>query len=537
MFEGRKISALSRAGRSLVLLLLVVSFLGVVEIGAAQNTTSQPNKARSVVGYAATTPSNAARSANPSVSPSNPILNTGNVGGSGVSAAKTMPRMRGTTNKQRKAAAAHAAISRATSKKVAARSMGLNAKGNAVVGIPGAGSGVMPDKGAFYFSGLYPNYANSPLPNPNDTVNCSAPNYCGIRKFVDQLSTPGGAPTKTLGQTMPIAVPDTTTYPGSDYYEIELGQYAEKLHSDLPPTMLRGYRQTNISPAMPFHYLGPLIIATGGDVAHARPVRVKFTNKLGSVTDTTLATTGKLFVPEDNSVMGSGLGLAKGSAAYLDNRATIHLHGGNTPWISDGTPHQWTVPAVDSGTLYPRGDSVKFVPDMYFVGGVVVPQCSATVVANCSGPNNAATLPVNATNDPGPGSLSFYYTNQQSARLMFYHDHAYGTTRLNVYIGEAAGYLIQDQAELDLINGTNVSGIFATIPPKSIPAIEIPLVIQDKTFVPPSFAAGTTIYNVNLLESGEGYTTAAVSFTGGCAVEPTATASVGLMVDPFGQFI
>ncbi len=25
---------------------------------------------------------------------------------------------------------------------------------------------------------------------------------------------------------------------------------------------------------------------------------------------------------------------------------------------------------------------------------------------------------------------------------MFYHDHAYGITRLNVYAGEAAGYLI-----------------------------------------------------------------------------------------------
>ena len=44
--------------------------------------------------------------------------------------------------------------------------------------------------------------------------------------------------------------------------------------------------------------------------------------------------------------------------------------------------------------------------------------------------------------DPGPGAMTFYYTNQQSARLMFYHDHAYGITRLNVYAGEAAGYLI-----------------------------------------------------------------------------------------------
>ena len=28
--------------------------------------------------------------------------------------------------------------------------------------------------------------------------------------------------------------------------------------------------------------------------------------------------------------------------------------------------------------------------------------------------------------------MTFYYTNQQSARLMSYHDHSWGITRLNV---------------------------------------------------------------------------------------------------------
>ena len=39
--------------------------------------------------------------------------------------------------------------------------------------------------------------------------------------------------------------------------------------------------------------------------------------------------------------------------------------------------------------------------------------------------------------------MTFFYTNQQSNRLMFYHDHALGITRLNVYAGEAAGYLLR----------------------------------------------------------------------------------------------
>src|ERR1700694_92441 len=208
MSGNRKISALSQVGRSLVLL-FVISFLSSVEIGTAQNTAIQPNKVTSATSVTAT----------------NPILTTGNIVGSGTSAKSAMPRMRGTTNAQRTAAAANLAIMRSRSKAAAARAMGLKSKGNAIVGLPGVGSGVLPDRGAFYFSGLYPNYANSPLPNPNDTVNCPPPNFCGIRKFVDQLSIPGGAPTPTLGQTIPVAVPDTTTFPGADYYEIELGQY------------------------------------------------------------------------------------------------------------------------------------------------------------------------------------------------------------------------------------------------------------------------------------------------------------------------
>ncbi len=51
---------------------------------------------------------------------------------------------------------------------------------------------------------------------------------------------------------------------------------------------------------------------------------------------------------------------------FKDNRATLHLHGGVTPWISDGTPHQWITPANET-TPWPQGVSVGNVPDM--VGG------------------------------------------------------------------------------------------------------------------------------------------------------------------------
>ena len=290
----------------------------------------------------------------------------------------------------------------------------------------------------------------------------------GIRKFVDSLPKLNAAGANNLGQYIPVAIPDTTTYPGCDYYEIELGEYSEKLHSDLPATRLRGYRQTNTNdPTVNiFRYAGPLIV-TKRDV----PVRIKFTNNLPT------GDAGDLFLPVDPSVMGAGMGpldmmgMPGMKENYTENRATVHLHGGYIPWISDGTPHQWTTPANET-TQYPKGVSVSYVPDMWFVNG--------TVVSNTVG---QTTPPVSgASNDPGNGSLTFYYNNQQSARLQFYHDHAYGITRLNVYAGEAAGYLITDQIEQDLINGTNLAGVNPT-EEKVLPDIGIPLIIQDKSFV------------------------------------------------------
>ncbi len=298
-----------------------------------------------------------------------------------------------------------------------------------VVSITGSGNGAAasatadPNTGAITALTLLSGGSGYYLANPNGTL------AGAIRKFVDTLPGLGPANANNLGQYLPVAVPDTTSYPGSDYYEIELREYTEKMHSDLLPTTLRGYVQVrNNVDVAPIHYLGPVIVAQKD-----RPVRIKFSNKLSP------GAGGDLFLPVDTTVMGAGMGPVMGEK-YTQNRATLHLHGGRTPWISDGTPHQWTTPAGES-TSYPQGVSVYDVPDMD--GGV----------------------------EPA-GTLTFYYTNQQSARLMFYHDHAYGITRLNVYAGEAAGYLVEDPAEQDLA----ARGI--------IPTEQIPLIIQDRTFLP-----------------------------------------------------
>ncbi len=306
------------------------------------------------------------------------------------------------------------------------------------------------------------NWANSPLPTI-DPVTGGVTG--GMRKFVDTL--PPLCPTKNdLLQCLPIAVADTSTFPGSDYYEIELGQYTEQLHADLPATTLRGYRQTNTTDpnASHFNYLGPIILAQRN-----RPVRVKFTNSLSA------GAGGDLFIPTDTTYMGAGNG--PDGTPYTQNRATLHLHGGNTPWISDGTPHQWTAPAAEL-TTNKKGVSVAYVPDMWFTSaGTLIPSCAGQPTCGVAG----------ATNNPGAGKLTFYWTNQETGRLMFYHDHAYGITRLNVYAGEAAGYLLADPAQENALAAATVPGTVGATPDL---AHLVPLVIQDKTFVPDNGVAG-----------------------------------------------
>jgi spore coat protein A len=71
---------------------------------------------------------------------------------------------------------------------------------------------------------------------------------------------------------------------------------------------------------------------------------------------------------------------------------------------------------------------------------------------------------------PPAASFNYYYPNDQSARMVWYHDHAVGITRLNAYAGLASAYIIRDLSEAALI----AAG--------AIPSREIPLIIQDKTF-------------------------------------------------------
>ena len=80
-----------------------------------------------------------------------------------------------------------------------------------------------------------------------------------------------------------------------------------------------------------------------------------------------------------------------------------------------------------------------------------------------------------------PGSQETYvYPNNQHAATLWFHDHALGITRLNVYMGLAAFYLIRDPVEAAL---GLPSGEF-----------EIPLAIQDRSFQPDGSLAYPTFW-------------------------------------------
>ena len=125
---------------------------------------------------------------------------------------------------------------------------------------------------------------------------------------------------------------------------------------------------------------------------------------------------GNAFLPNDPTLMGA---VMPGRPA----RIVPHLHGGENLPQFDGTPLQWFTKAGKTGPHYV--------------------------------------------------TRSFTYFNEQRASMIWYHDHAVGNTRTNVYAGLAGVYFIRDDQDTGEADN-----------PLGLPAgpYEIPLVLQDKTF-------------------------------------------------------
>jgi spore coat protein A len=112
------------------------------------------------------------------------------------------------------------------------------------------------------------------------------------------------------------------------------------------------------------------------------------------------------FLPIDHTLHGAEKGLHEA-------RGVVHLHGGKTPAASDGYPEDWYAPGQ---------------------------------------------------------SRTYYYPNRQDAALLWYHDHAMGINRLNMYAGLFGLFIVRDAVEeaLRLPSGK----------------YEVPLVLADRNLQP-----------------------------------------------------
>lgn len=225
---------------------------------------------------------------------------------------------------------------------------------------------------------------------------------------------------------IPVAAPDPFPAPvtGVTHYTLNISQFTDKVHPTLGQTTLWGYDPTLPlgGGIQPQKHLGGIIVAQKGV-----PIQITFNNNLPP----------QHIIPVDTSIMG---------ADGAQNRTAVHLHGGLTPWISDGGPYSWWAPDGSHG--------VSFL-------------------------NNQVLNPGAA-----PNQAEYFYTNDQSARLVWYHDHALGTTRLNAYVGNATAYIIRDAFEINLKNQGLPEFIENSVLGGTT-VLELPIVVQDKIFVGP----------------------------------------------------
>jgi spore coat protein A, manganese oxidase len=257
----------------------------------------------------------------------------------------------------------------------------------------------------------------------------------------------------------PLAQNLSPTGSSFDYYELSIaegGTLAQpelhKFHRDLQPTTTQSYFggwPLAGTVFAGFNYLGPTIIAQKG-----KPVKVKVTNNLPLQTH--LITRQNILTPMDYTIMGTTDPNQPGMTPWADEaRVCVHLHGGKVKTEFDGGPRDWFSP-VGSSQVNPYPEKV----------------------------------------DPlHTGVYTYEYPNNQDAAMLWYHDHAWGITRFNPFLGHAAAYIIRDEYENALINGTSTIGGYNPAPSQKIPSgkYEVPIVLQDRLL---DLVSGAMIYPI-----------------------------------------
>ncbi|HEY0647336.1 multicopper oxidase family protein [Phenylobacterium sp.] len=212
--------------------------------------------------------------------------------------------------------------------------------------------------------------------------------------------------------SLPIPdVIDTSVRPTITIQARQFDQFLGLYDDDQPlQTAVWGYMAGNLG-----GYPGPTIVAYRDS-----PVTINWQNKL--------PVDGHL-LPIDTSIHLADPLMRPLDAGFIP--IVAHLHGGHNLSAFDGIPEQW------------------FTQSKGGPGG--------------TGPREVG---------PDFESSTAHYANDQQAATLWYHDHALGITRLNVYSGLAGFYVLEDSERAQLVQSGVLPG----------GAYDVGMAIQDRAF-------------------------------------------------------
>jgi spore coat protein A, manganese oxidase len=284
---------------------------------------------------------------------------------------------------------------------------------------------------------------------------------------------PSAIPKFEAPLVIPPAMPRTSVLDGGggpiDYYEIAVRQFRQQiLPPGQPQTTVWGYGSAGHGST--FNYPSFTI-----EAAWRRPVRVKWINDLvdgqGNFLPHLLPVDQTLHWANPGGGESGRDGHGMDQAPYRGPVPIVtHVHGAHAPDWADGYTEAWFLPAAND------------IPDGYARVG-----------------SWYDTFKAKAGLDWEPGSATFQYPNDQRAGTLWYHDHALGLTRANVYAGPA-GFFVLRGGPGDLVHDSR-TGAAALLPgpapklgdPGDTSYFEIPIAIQDRSFN----ADGSLFYPAN----------------------------------------
>jgi FtsP/CotA-like multicopper oxidase with cupredoxin domain len=305
-------------------------------------------------------------------------------------------------------------------------------------------------------------------------------------------------------------VPDTTTFPGFDYYEIQMSPVTQipvafpqpkvpaptgtqwlglvdpatigtrKAPGPMTPlfTPVWGYSQVSDPTDVAGNSLYPIVglstyPAMSFKATRGRPVKVKWVNN---------APNQHLFCPApqdsnipcaiDRTLMGTRVEPDESVGPYggpqqPDNAMVVHLHGGEIPPDSDGMAELWignatTAAAYTGAARYTPTqllDAVnnpvpgvtsnldpKFVPPDQALIPNAIPPDALYPDLNYDGRTNPLRYQPGQLIRPTGDSIFYNYPMVQEAATIWYHDHALGKTRVNVAAGPAGFFYVTEPA-------------------------------------------------------------------------------------------